>query len=81
MIEAAACVPFGSLITMCCDAAGIFDHARQMHEVPCHEGCVALCEIVFRTTGTGTEIGRTWTGLAESARVGLWRNDIAKMLE
>ncbi len=48
-IELATCVPRRTLIAMGWNPTGVFDHACQVQQIPRHEGCVAIREIVFRT--------------------------------
>ena len=62
MIEAAAGVPLGPLIAMRGYASGVFEHARQVHEVPGHECRVAVGEIVLRSPRTRIEVRRTGPG-------------------
>jgi hypothetical protein len=48
-VPAAACVPQGTLIAMCGNAARIAEESREVHEVPRHEGRVSVREVVLGT--------------------------------
>ena len=45
-VEPASGVPFGSLVAVGGDAAGVLEHPGQVHQVPGHEGGVAVGEVV-----------------------------------
>jgi len=51
-----------------------------MHEVPGHEGGIAVGEVVFGAAGARIEIGGTGTGLTQPGGVGLRRDDKTEML-
>ncbi len=80
MVEAIARIPRRPLVAMGGNAAGILQHPRQMHQVPGHERRVALGEVVV-DADTVIAIGRARSGLADPARIGLRRDDIAQMLK
>jgi len=48
-VEPLSLVPAGAGVAVGRDAAGRIDHPRQMHEVPRHEGGVAVGEVVLGT--------------------------------
>ncbi len=56
MIEAAAGVPLGALIAMGRNTSRIFHHSRQMHQIPGHEGRVAIGEIILGPARSGIQI-------------------------
>ena len=80
-VEAAAGVPLRPLVPMGGDAAGVGNHASQVEQVPGHEGRVPVGEVVVGPAGTGIEVRRAGPGLADPARVGLGRDDVAEVLE
>ena len=64
VIEAATGLPQRALIAVRRHAARILYHARQVQQVPGHEGGVAIGKIVLRAAGACVEIGRAWSRLA-----------------
>src|SRR5665647_3401985 len=74
-------VPLSSLVAVCRDATGPLDQLRQVHEVPGHERCVAVGEVVLGTTRTLIQVGRAWPDLPDPSGVGLRRDDVAEVLE
>ena len=81
MIEAAAGIPFGALVAVRGDAAGVFDHAREVHQIPSHKSRVAIGEIVFGAARSFVQIRRAGAGFAQPSGVGLRRNRVAQMLQ
>jgi len=80
IIEAASGIPFGTLVAVCREAAGIDNHACHMHQIPGHECGVAIGEIIFRPTRIGIKIRRSRSGLAEPSRIRLRRYDVTQVL-
>src|SRR5947207_5663340 len=80
-VEAAAGVPPAALVAVGRDAAGVLEHAGQVQQVPGHERGVAVGKVVVRSTRAGVQIGRSGTGLADPAGVGLWRDGVSQMLQ
>lgn len=56
MIEPAAGVPLGPLVTVGRYSTHSLDQARQMQQIPGHKGGVAIGEIVFRPARAGVQI-------------------------
>jgi hypothetical protein len=54
--EALALLPRGQLVSVGRDSAGGFQHPGQMHQVPAHEGGVAVGELVLGTARARIEI-------------------------
>ncbi len=52
IIETAAGIPFGALVAMGRDPPGIFYHSCHVHEIPGHEGRIAVGKIILLTAGT-----------------------------
>src|SRR6185312_7416835 len=84
-IEALAFIPFGTLIALGRDAAGAFEEFSQMHEIPRHEGGVAVGEIVIEADMAALAVVVTVTGagadLTDPAGVGLRRDDATQVLQ
>src|SRR4051794_29838364 len=80
-VEAGAGVPFGALVAVGGDAAGVLEHARHVQEVPGGEGGVAAGEVVLGSAGALVEVGGAGAGGADPAGVGLRRDGVAEVLE
>src|SRR5680860_839171 len=74
-------VPLASLVAVCRDATRPLDHLRRVHEVPGHEGRVAVGEIILGTARALVEIGRAGSDVPDPSRVGLRRDDVAQVLK
>ena len=81
MVEATASLPQGTLVAMCRNAARILYHSGEVHEVPGHEGGIAVGEVVLGPTGARVEIGRTRAGLTHPPHVSLGWNGVAQVLQ
>src|SRR6056297_741346 len=51
-----------------------------MHQIPGHEGGIAIRKFVFRSAGALIEIRGSRTHLTNPAGISLWRNGVADML-
>src|SRR5215208_5690756 len=71
VVEPAARVPLRALVPVCRHPAGVLEHLREVHEVPGHEGGVAVGEVVLRTATAGVQVRRPGAGLADPPGVGL----------
>src|SRR5438477_3261467 len=80
-VESTARVPFRALIAVRGDPTGVLEYAREVEQVPGHEGGVAVGEVVLGSARARVEVARARTGFADPARVGLRRDHIAEMLE
>ena len=81
MIKPAAGVPPGTLVAVCRDSTRILDHSRQMQQIPGHESRVAVGKIVLGPARPRIEVRRAWSYSSQPARIGLRRDDVAKVLE
>ena len=80
-VEALAGVPERPLVPVRRNAARVSQGARRVHEVPGHEGGVAVGEVVFGSAGSGIQVGRTRARLTQPGGVGLRRDGVTEMLE
>src|SRR5579859_1797395 len=80
-IKAAAGVPLAALVTIGRDTAVILEEFRQVHQVPGHEGCVAVGEVVAETDDRPifklVTVTRARPGFADPAGIRLWRDNVA----
>lgn len=81
MVESTARVPLRALVTVGWDASVVFDHSRQVHEVPGGKGRVAVSEIILGTAGTFIEIRGTGSGFAQPPGICLGRYRVAEVLK
>ena len=56
IVETTTGIPFGALVSMCRNSAGVLQHPCQVHQVPCHERCVPVRKVVFGPTRPGIQI-------------------------
>src|SRR5579862_7248617 len=80
-VEATPGVPRRSLVAVGGDAAGVFELAGEVQQVPRHECGVPVGEVVFRAPGARIEIGGTRARFTDPAGVGLGRDNVAEVLE
>src|SRR5690349_16664091 len=62
-VEAGAGVPLRALVAVAGDPAGVAQHPGEVHQVPRHEGGVAVGEVVLRSTAARVEVRRAGAGL------------------
>ena len=79
--EAFAVVPGLPQVAVCGDAAGVLEHPGRVHQVPRHEGRVAVGEVVLGAARFGIEVARTRADLADPTGVGGWRDAVADVLQ
>src|SRR5262245_30063924 len=80
-VEPRAGVPFAALVAVGRYAAGVLDQPGQVQQVPGHERGVPVGEVVLWSVRSWVQIGWSWAGLADPARVGLGRDRVAQVLQ
>ncbi len=80
VIEAAAGFPGLAVIAVIGQAAGGFEHVGEVHQIPAHDGRVALGEVIVET-GAVIAITGTGAGFTDPAAISLGRDDITEMAE
>src|ERR1700742_1513345 len=68
-VEAGASIPFGTLVAVCRNAAGVFEHLGEVHQVPGHKRGVAVGEVVLGAARTGVQIAGARADFAYPAGV------------
>src|SRR5690349_11936219 len=80
-VEPRARVPLRALVAVARYAARVLEHLREVHQVPGHEGGVAVGEVVLGATAARIEVRRPGTRLADPPRVGVGRDRVADVLQ
>src|ERR1700694_4092159 len=74
-------IPTSTLIAPRWYPAGVGEHLGEVHEVPGHEGRVAIGEVILRTPRARIEVRRAGTGFADPTGVGLGWDRVPDVLQ